>query len=61
MDAYKCVDLHLPPFIFSLTGLTRMGLNIQQAAYAVKKFTSHRCIDKSIMTDINIMNCGATG
>jgi hypothetical protein len=61
MDAYKCDDLHLPQAIFSLIHLTRMGHNIRQATYAVKKFTSHRCIDKSIMMDINIINCGATG
>jgi hypothetical protein len=61
MDAYKCVDLHLLPINFSLTHLTRMGLNIRQAAYAVKKFTSHRRIDKHIMMDINIINHGATG
>jgi hypothetical protein len=61
MDAYKCGDLHLPQAIFSLIHLRRMGLNIRQAAYAVKKFTSHRRINKSIMMDINIINRGATG
>jgi hypothetical protein len=38
-----------------------MGLNIRQAAYAVKKYSSHRHIDKRVMMDINIINRGATG
>ena len=34
---------------------------VQSAKPAVKKFTSHRRIDKRIMMDINIINRGATG
>ncbi|KAJ7586334.1 hypothetical protein C8J56DRAFT_891253 [Mycena floridula] len=39
----------------------KKGLNLKQAAYAVKKYTSHRRIPPKIMMDINILNRGATG
>jgi hypothetical protein len=31
-----------------------MGLNLRQAAYAVKKYKSHRHVDKRILMDMNI-------
>lgn len=38
----------------------RRGLNFRQAAYAVKKYKSHRCIPANIMMDINIISRGAS-
>jgi len=35
------------------------GLNFRQAAYAVKKYKSHRHIPANIMMDINIISQGA--
>ncbi|KAM6494004.1 hypothetical protein JOM56_010365 [Amanita muscaria] len=39
----------------------RLGLNIRQAAYAVKKYTSHRCVPNNIIMDINVITRGANG
>ncbi|KAF9455167.1 hypothetical protein BDZ94DRAFT_1278708, partial [Collybia nuda] len=39
----------------------RRGLNVKQAAYAVKKYKSHRRIPANIMMDINIIQRGALG
>jgi hypothetical protein len=38
---------------------SREGLNFRQAAYAVKKYKSHRRIPANIMMDINIISRGA--
>ncbi|KAF7320910.1 hypothetical protein HMN09_00177700 [Mycena chlorophos] len=34
----------------------QLGLNPQQAAYAVKKYSSHRRVPREIMNDVNIIN-----
>jgi hypothetical protein len=39
----------------------RLGLNIRQAAYAVKKYKSHRRVDRRILMDINVINRGRNG
>ena len=39
----------------------RLGLNIRQAAYAVKKYKSHRRVDQRILMAINIIKWGRNG
>ncbi|KAJ7179789.1 hypothetical protein C8R46DRAFT_1029220 [Mycena filopes] len=39
----------------------RMGLNLRQAAYAVKKYTSHRRIPANILGDVNVIARGDVG
>ena len=56
MDAYECVvSLLTFKFLYSLLYGSK-GLNIQQAAFAVKKYKSHRHVGRDVM-----MNCKARG
>ena len=47
-------------FYFELTTfvniITKMGLNIKQAAYAVKKYTSHHQIPANIHMHVNVIS-----
>ncbi|KAF9494269.1 hypothetical protein BDN71DRAFT_1393551 [Pleurotus eryngii] len=36
----------------------RKGPNVKQAAYAVKKYTSHQCLGQNVMMDVNVINRG---
>ncbi|KAJ7571964.1 hypothetical protein C8J56DRAFT_907098 [Mycena floridula] len=63
---FQSVLIQSPQLIFTsfsaIVGVIWMHtrLNLKQAAYAVKKYTSHRCIPPKIMMDINILNRSAT-
>ncbi|KAJ7024085.1 hypothetical protein C8F04DRAFT_1270639 [Mycena alexandri] len=39
----------------------RMGLNLRQAAYAVREYSSHRRIPVNAMTNVNIIARGDVG
>ena len=52
---------HVEPTNMILDWVHRLELNINQAAYAVKKYKSHRRIPLSINMDINIINRHNTG
>jgi len=47
--------------MISYLNTIRMGLNIKQAAYTVKKYTSHRCVPANIVMDIEVITQGRNG
>jgi hypothetical protein len=54
-DAYRYVTA-LAAILLIIFINYRLGLNIRQAEYAVKKYKSHRRVNRTILMDVNIIN-----
>lgn len=50
-----------PTYAASLTLIYRLGLNIRQASYAVKKYKSHRRVNRAVLMDIEVLKNGTNG